>query len=70
MVELGLPRWLSGKESPCSAGATGDWGSIPGSESSPGGEHGNPLRFLAWRITWAEEPGGLRSTGSQRVRHD
>ena len=24
---------------------------------------------LAWRIPWAEEPGGLQSTGSQRVRH-
>ena len=26
--------------------------------------------ILAWRIPWTEEPGGLRSTGSQRVRHD
>ena len=25
---------------------------------------------LAWRIPWTEEPGGLQSTGSQRVRHD
>ena len=25
---------------------------------------------LAWRIPWAEEPGGLQSTGSQRVRRD
>ena len=25
---------------------------------------------LAWRISWAEEPGGLPSVGSQRVRHD
>ena len=25
---------------------------------------------LAWRIPWAEEPGGLPSTESQRVRHD
>ena len=25
--------------------------------------------ILAWRIPWAEEPGGLQSTGSQRVRH-
>ena len=25
---------------------------------------------LAWRIPWTEEPGGLLSTGSQRVRHD
>ena len=26
--------------------------------------------ILAWRISWAEEPGGLQSMGSQRVRHD
>ena len=25
---------------------------------------------LAWKIPWAEEPGGLQSTGSQRVGHD
>ena len=26
--------------------------------------------ILAWRIPWTEEPGGLRSMGSQRIRHD
>ena len=26
--------------------------------------------FLAWRIPWTEEPGGLQSMESQRVRHD
>ena len=26
--------------------------------------------ILGWRIPWTEEPGGLQSTGSQRVRHD
>ena len=26
--------------------------------------------ILAWRIPWAEEPGGLQSTGSQRVGQD
>jgi len=25
--------------------------------------------ILAWRIPQTEEPGGLESTGSQRVRH-
>ena len=25
---------------------------------------------LAWKIPWAEEPGGLQSMGSLRVRHD
>ena len=26
--------------------------------------------ILDWRIPWTEEPGGLQSMGSQRVRHD
>ena len=26
--------------------------------------------ILAWRIPWTEEPGGLQSMGSQRVRRD
>jgi len=26
--------------------------------------------FLAWRIPWTEEPGGLHSMGLQRVRRD
>ena len=26
--------------------------------------------ILAWGIPWTEEPGGLQSMGSQRVKHD
>ena len=26
--------------------------------------------ILAWRIPWTEEPGGLQSRGSQRVRYN
>ena len=26
--------------------------------------------ILGWRIPWTEEPGGLQSMGSQRVKHD
>ena len=26
--------------------------------------------ILAWRIPWTEQPGGLQSTGLQRVGHD
>ena len=26
--------------------------------------------ILAWEIPWTEEPGGLQSTGSQKVGHD
>ena len=62
----GFPGGSIGKESTRNAG---DLGSIPEVARSPGGGHGNPthFRFLAWRIPWAEEPGGLQSMGSQRV---
>ena len=41
----GLPGWLSGKESACNAGVTGNAGSIPRSVRSFGGGHGNPLQY-------------------------
>ena len=33
-------------------------------------EMGTHSNTLAWKIPWTEEPGGLQSLGSQRVRHD
>ena len=27
-------------------------------------------RILAWRVPWTAEPGGLQSTGLERVGHD
>ena len=44
-VTMGLPQWLSGKESACSAGVVRDVGSIPGWGRSCGGRHGNPLQY-------------------------
>ena len=29
--------------------------------------NGSPFQYSCWRIPWAEVPGGLQSTGSQRV---
>ena len=57
---MGLPQWLSGKESACDAKDVGDTGSFPGLGRSPGGGHGNPLQYSylenpvdrgAWRAT-------------------
>ena len=45
---------------------TGDVGSIPGLERSPGERNGNHSSILAWEIPWTEEPGGLQSIGSQK----
>ena len=63
----GLSWWLKGKESARSAG---DTGLIPELGGFPGGEMATHSRILAWRIPWTEEPGGLWSIKSQKVRHD
>ena len=40
-----------------------------GREDALEGEMATHSSTLAWKIPWAEEPGGLQSTGSQRVGH-
>ena len=45
-----------------------DAGFIPGSGMEE--EMATQPSILTWRIRWTEEPGGLQSMGSQRVRHD
>ena len=57
------------KNPPANAGDARDTGSIPGSGRSPEGM-ATHSSILAWRIPWTEEPGGLQSSGSQRVGHD
>ena len=42
----------------------------PGEEDSLEEEMATHSSVLAWRIPRTEEPGGLQSMGSQRVRHD
>ena len=36
----------------------------------PGEGNGDHFSFLAWRIPWTEEPGGLLSIGLHRVGYD
>ena len=48
----------------------GDVTSIPGREDPLEKGMSTHSRILAWRIPCTEEPGGLQSTGSQRVRHN
>ena len=55
-IFLGLPWWLSGKESVCNAG---NLGSIPGLGRSPGEGNGNSLQYSCLDNPWTEEPGGL-----------
>ena len=47
----------------------GDTGSIPGKEGSLKKEMVTHSSILAWKIPWTEEPGGLQSMGSKRIRH-
>ena len=37
---------------------------------SLGEGNGKYCSILAWKIPWPEEPGGLQSTGVQRVGHN
>ena len=56
---LGLPQWLSSKESACNAG---DAGFIPGSGRSPGGGHGNPCPVQYSRLENPMDRGAWRAT--------
>ena len=58
------------KSLPTSAGDVRDVGSIPGPRRSLEKGMATHSSILAWRILWTEEPGGLRSIGLQRVRHN
>ena len=66
----GFPGSTRGKESACQWRRYRAMSSVPGSGRSTGEGHGNPLSILPWRIPWTEEPDGLQSIGSHRVRHD
>ena len=57
------------KNPPANAGDVRDVGSIPDGDPLVEGMAAHSS-ILAWRTPWTVEPGGLQSTGSQRVRHD
>ena len=68
----GLPQWLNGIETACSAGDTGDAGSTPAPEAPLEEEMATATysSILAGIIPWTKEPGGLKYTGSHRIEHD
>ena len=63
----GFPGGSECEESACSAG---DLGSIPGGEGPLEEAMATHSSIFAWRIPGTEEPGGLLSMGSHRVRHN
>ena len=68
VIILGIPQWLSGKESAYNVG--GDTGLIPGWGRSPGEGNSNPVQYsclrnpMNWGAWWATVCGVVR------VRHD
>ena len=70
------PQWLSSKEPVCSAGASGDMGSIHQSVRSLGGGHGNPLQCsclenpMDRRTWWATVHRVTKSWTWLRAGHD
>ena len=59
---MGLPWWLSSKESTCNEG---DSGSILRSARPPEEGMATHSIIVAWRIPWTEEPGGLHPWGDK-----
>ena len=58
------------KNPPTNAVNARDGGPVPVLERSLEEEMATHSSILAWNILWTEEPGGLQSVWSQRVRHD
>ena len=46
------------------------WGLLLSGEDPLEEEMATHSSLLSWRIPWTEEPGGLQSMGSHRVRQD
>ena len=67
---LGFLWWLRGKESACNVKDTGLWVWSLDQEDPLEKEMATHSSILAWEMPWTEEPGGLQSTGLQRVGRD
>ena len=70
MRRVGFPGGTSGKEPPASSGDIRDAVGSLGWEDPLEKEMATHSSIIAWKFSWTEEPGGLQSMGSQRVRHD
>ena len=71
MHPRGLARWLSRwKNLPAVQKSQETWVRSLDEEDPLEEEMAPHSSYLAWRIPWTEEPGGLQSIGLQRVRQD
>ena len=71
-LKEGFPGGSDGKESTCNVGGLNLKSQVQSLGQEDHLEKGMSTysSTLAWRIPRTEEPGGLQSVGSQRVRHD
>ena len=58
------------KNPPANTGDIRDAGSVPGWEGPLEEGRAAHSSVLAWRLLWAEKPGGLQSMGWRRVGND
>ena len=66
----GFPGGASGKEPTCQRRRRKRCAFNPWVRKTPWGGKATRSSILAWRIPWSKEPGGLQTTGSQRVTLD
>ena len=69
-TKMGFPGGTSGKEPAHQRTRLKDTGLIPGLGRSLEEGIETHSSILAWETQWTEEPGGLQSMGSQRVRQN
>ena len=70
MTSQGFPGGSVVKNPPAVQEMSEKWVQSLGQEDLLEEEMATHPSILAWTIPWTEEPGGLQSMGSQRVRHD
>ena len=69
-VSRGFPGSSDGKKKKNLPTIQETWVQFLGWEDPLEEEMATHSSILAWRIPWTEEPGGLESTGSQRIGHN
>ena len=70
LFHRGFPGGSAVKNLPATQELQETWVRSLGQEDLLEKEMATHSSILAWRIPQTEEPGGLQSMGSQRVRHD
>ena len=67
---MGFPGATAVKNRPVMQETQETWVKSLGGEDPLEEDMATHSSILAWEIPWTEQPGGLRSLGSQRVGHD